>query len=265
MNFSKKNHDLVDQNEMNVKKSQKHDANLQKNSTLYFQVGLILSLLAAYALFEMQFERIKTEVSYDQIIDEPEVFANVILIEEENSKQEQKIEQSKKKLITKDPIVVKNTTVIPIKTSIFITEPVLPTGPIIDPDNFGKLEEKPEDKTYTVIGVEQVPIFPGCEGLQTNTERIECMSKKLNKLVNRSFDTDVVAELGLSGVQRIYLNFTIDEKGNITEIKARHTHKGVQKEALKVAKKIPKMEPGKQSDKNVKVMYSLPIIVKVNY
>ena len=265
MNFSKKNHDLVDQNEINVKKSQKHDANLQKNSTLYFQVGLILSLLAAYALFEMQFERVKREISLDQIIDEPEVVANVFLIEEEISKQEQKIEQSTKKVIIKEPIVVKDKVVIPINTDSFITEPVLANGPIIDPDNFGGLEEKPEDKTYSVIGVEQVPIFPGCEGLKTNTERIECMSIKINKLVKRSFDTDVIADLGLSGVQRIYVNFTIDEKGNITEIKARHTHKSVQKEALKVAHKIPKMEPGKQSDHNVKVMYSLPITVKVNY
>jgi protein TonB len=37
------------------KKSQKHDVNLQTNSTLYFQIGLILCLLGTYALFEMQF------------------------------------------------------------------------------------------------------------------------------------------------------------------------------------------------------------------
>jgi len=53
MNFSKKNHELVGQNEQNVTKSQKHDLNLQKTSTLYFQVGLILTLLATYGLFEM--------------------------------------------------------------------------------------------------------------------------------------------------------------------------------------------------------------------
>ena len=37
--------------------SQKHDTNLQKNGTLYFQIGLILCLLAAYSLFEMQFQK----------------------------------------------------------------------------------------------------------------------------------------------------------------------------------------------------------------
>jgi len=46
MNFLKKVHKLVGKNEQVVKKSQKHDANLQNNSTLYFQVGLILTLFA---------------------------------------------------------------------------------------------------------------------------------------------------------------------------------------------------------------------------
>lgn len=55
MNNSKKSHDFVRQNEKNVKKSQKHDANLQKNSTLYFQVGLILCLLASYGALELSF------------------------------------------------------------------------------------------------------------------------------------------------------------------------------------------------------------------
>ena len=39
-----------------MKTSHKHDANLQKNSTLYFQIGLILCLLGTYALFEMEFQ-----------------------------------------------------------------------------------------------------------------------------------------------------------------------------------------------------------------
>jgi len=44
-------HELIRQNEQNVKKPQKHDANLQKNSTIYFQVGLILCLFMVYGLW----------------------------------------------------------------------------------------------------------------------------------------------------------------------------------------------------------------------
>ena len=56
MSNQKKTHDLIRQNEQIAKKSQKHEANLQKNSTLYFQVGLIVCLLATFGLLEMKFE-----------------------------------------------------------------------------------------------------------------------------------------------------------------------------------------------------------------
>ena len=38
-------------------KPRKHDANLQKNSTLNFQIGLILCLLGTYGVFEMKFKK----------------------------------------------------------------------------------------------------------------------------------------------------------------------------------------------------------------
>jgi protein TonB len=56
MKHFKKSQYIADQSNVIVKKSQKHDVNLQKNSTLYFQVGLIVCLLAVYLLLEMKFE-----------------------------------------------------------------------------------------------------------------------------------------------------------------------------------------------------------------
>ena len=53
MRNPKETHELIRQNEQIVKKPQKHDANLQKNSTIYFQIGLILCLFMVYGLFEM--------------------------------------------------------------------------------------------------------------------------------------------------------------------------------------------------------------------
>lgn len=44
------------------KKSQKYDANLPKNSSLYFQIDLIVCLLVAYGLLEMKFKRAKPQV-----------------------------------------------------------------------------------------------------------------------------------------------------------------------------------------------------------
>src|SRR5690606_26650548 len=52
----KQSKQTVRQNGELAKSSKKHDANLQKNSTLYFQVGLIICLLTAYGVLEMRFK-----------------------------------------------------------------------------------------------------------------------------------------------------------------------------------------------------------------
>jgi len=266
MNFSKKIHDIVDQNDKTVKRSQKHDVNLQKNSTLYFQVGLILALLVTYVLFEMQFQTFAPEVSQGTPLDDDgPVYATIFKIKEEPVKQKKQVKQNKRQLIVKDPKVVPNDTRIPIDTGKLFTEIPITGNPVLNPEALKPIIKDSNDKVYSIIGVEQVPIYPGCENLTTNKQRIDCMSSKLDKLVNRRFNTDVVADLGLSGTQRIYVHFKIDKSGNIIEIKARHPHTRVQKEALKVAMKIPKMLPARQSNKNVEVMYSLPIAIKVSY
>ena len=115
------------------------------------------------------------------------------------------------------------------------------------------------------MNVEQVPICPGCEGLSTNTERRQCMSKKIGKLVLRKFNTDIAENLGLKGKQRIWVEFKIDKTGNVSEIKANAPHAKLKKEAIRVVEKIPQMIPGKQKDKNVEVIYSLPILFQVQY
>ena len=263
MNFSKKNHNLVDQNEKTVKKSQKHDANLQKNSTLYFQVGLILTLLATYGLLEMEFQiNILPETTYTVDDDEPFIL-DAIAIAEVPKPIEKMIKPQKRKLIIKEPIIVKDDVVIPKADDSFITEPIsTPVAPVLDPGDID-VPDEPKFVADNVLGVELVPIYPGCEGLSSNNERLDCMSKKLNKLVGRKFDSDIVSDIGVTKDQRIYVNFKIDKTGQITDIKARSSYAKLKREAIKVANKIPQMTPAKQSNKNVEVMYTLPIMIKV--
>lgn len=53
--------------------------------------------------------------------------------------------------------------------------------------------------------------------------------------------------------------FKIDKNGEIVDIEARAPHKRLEIEAIKVVKKLPKMEPGKQRTRTVGVKYVLPI------
>ncbi|WNH14333.1 energy transducer TonB [Thalassobellus suaedae] len=125
-----------------------------------------------------------------------------------------------------------------------------------------EVSEVEEDIDVPFSVIENVPVFPGCEK-GSNTEKRDCMSKKIAQFVNKKFNTDLASDLGLSGRQRINVIFKIDKTGAITGIRARAPHPGLEKEAARVIGLLPKMKPGKQRGKPVNVPYSLPIIFQV--
>ena len=125
-----------------------------------------------------------------------------------------------------------------------------------------KLVDMDEDIEVPFSVIENVPVFPGCEG-GNNDAKKKCMSDKISDFVNKKFNTDLASELGLSGRQRINVIFKIDKTGNIVGIRARAPHPGLEKEATRVIGLLPKMQPGKQRGKAVTVPYSLPIIFQV--
>lgn len=263
MSNSTKTHELIRQNEKIVKKSQKHDANLQKNSTLYFQVGLILCLLGAYSLFEMEFETQIPEVAKVLEIDDyDEVSIDNFKVYEE-PKAEVKPKTKKKVLLIDEPKIVDDDHVIKETLGIDTPEQNTTSDPVVDPNALNVIDvPEPDDVPFTLI--EKVPVYPGCESKKTNDAKRKCMSDKITKLVQRKFDTNLGGELGLSGKQVIHTQFKIDKTGHVIDIKTRATHPDLEKEAERVINKIPEMTPGKQRDKNVGVIYNLPIIFQVH-
>src|SRR5690606_14345519 len=84
----------------------KHDANLQTNSTLYFQVGLIICLLVTYGLLEMQFEKTLPYIDQGIRIEEPtEILIPVIKIYEDIP--ESKPIQKQVKILSDVPPIIK--------------------------------------------------------------------------------------------------------------------------------------------------------------
>lgn len=132
---------------------------------------------------------------------------------------------------------------------------------VVEVEEVEEVEEEIGDVPFAVI--ESVPIFPGCEGLNNNEERKQCMSQKISQFVNNNFDTGLAADLGLSGINRVYVQFKIDKTGNIVNVAARAPHPRLQSEGERVIKKLPKMKPGQQRGQNVGVLYSLPITFQV--
>jgi len=263
MNNSKKSHKLVRQNEKTVQKSQKHDANLQKNSTLYFQIGLILCLLASYTALEMTFAVNNDSYAYLEEIDDEiyEIVPEKFVIEKEVVKEKQPVRKQPKEPETFE--VVDNDTKMEkaVEKIVSIPEPTKPTK-ALDTDDLDITPPEPEGP-FNILAVQKVPIYKGCEKAKNNEERRQCMSDKLRKLIQKKFDGDLGAELGLSGRQKIDVAFKINKNGDIEIQKVRAPHNELEKEAKRVINKIPKMQPGKNNDKPVEVSYTLPIIFNV--
>lgn len=261
MKHLKKSQYIADQSNVIVKKSQKHDVNLQKNSTLYFQVGLIVCLLAVFSLFEMQFE------SKDYVIVQPPPIDDIEEVDIKNIRVYQEnrtlVEPMKdiQKLGAKNPIIKQNDFPELENTKIIISEPNETNKPI-DPGSI-IIKKVIDDVPIPWNSLEKVPIYPGCESAKTNDKRKKCMSEKIALLIQKKFNTDIGSNLGLTGVQKIDVQFKIDKTGTITDIKTRAPFSQLEDEALRVVEKIPVMKPGLQRGQPVSVLYNLPIVFKV--
>lgn len=105
--------------------------------------------------------------------------------------------------------------------------------------------------------VEEVPIFPGCEDA---TNKRACFKKQINLHVRNNFRYPEEAfRKGIKG--KVNVQITFDEYGNISDTKYRSPHKILQKSTERIINLLPKMIPGKQNGKAVKVTY----MYSVNY
>jgi len=259
----KKSHDIAGQSNTEVQKSHKHDANLQKNSSLYFQIGLTLCLLGTYAMFEMQFETKNLKVATSiPLGPEDNTFVMPPYVIEPDAPKQEPVKKVKQQVITSTIKIVDDQDTRPPVD--LVTSPVVVSEPI-DPNSL-KDNEEPIDipEVFDMNGVEIVPVYPGCEKMTTNRQRIKCMNEKIARLVQRKFDDGMAAQLGLHGVQRINVQFKIDQQGNVVDILTRAPHPSLEKEAERVTNKIPQMQPGLQRKIPVSVIYNLPIVFKVN-
>jgi protein TonB len=122
------------------------------------------------------------------------------------------------------------------------------------------VEEVEEDIVVPFAVIEKVPIFPGCKGA-TNAELKSCFQEKIQEHVLKNFEyPELAQELGIGG--KVFVLFAIDKNGDITDIKSRGPDKILEKEAERIISLLPKMIPGKQRGKSVKVPYSIPIFFK---
>lgn len=233
-------------------------ANLENYSKLFAQLGLVLSLFIVYLL--IQSKTFNNEIAIlsgqDRVLIDDVVPLVDIKIEKKIPK-----EKPPKKVIIEVIDQVKNDK--DIEETIFdVVDPDEPVdmSKLIDvkPDE----DFDPKDAVFDMVFLEEAPLFPGCKG--TKEELKACFSKQIHKFINKKFNAGLAEELGLApGIQRIHTMFKIDKNGNIIDIQARAPHVKLKEEAIRVINLLPKMEPGKQQGRPVKVRYSMPIVFKI--
>jgi protein TonB len=127
--------------------------------------------------------------------------------------------------------------------------------------SFGQEIQK-QNKTFDELktnhlNIEDVPMFRSCKNV-FKSQRRECFQNKMTKHIYKHFYYPKYAfNRGIQG--RVFVQFIIEKDGSISEIKTRGADKSLEKAALKIIKKLPKLIPGKANGKPVRVPYSIPI------
>ena len=131
--------------------------------------------------------------------------------------------------------------------------------------SFGQEIQK-QNKTFDELktnhlNIEDVPMFRSCKNV-FKSQRRECFQNKITKHIRKHFYYPKYAfNRGIQG--RVFVQFIIEKDGSISEIKTRGADKSLEKAALKIIKKLPKLIPGKANGKPVRVPYSIPITWKL--
>jgi periplasmic protein TonB len=122
-----------------------------------------------------------------------------------------------------------------------------------------EVEEIDEDISVPFAVIEDVPVFPGCEGA---SDKKACFQEQMQKHIRKHFRyPEIAQEMGVQG--RVNVMFVIQKDGSIGGIRMRGPDKNLEAEALRIIELLPKMSPGRQRGRPVKVPFSIPITFRL--
>ncbi|HBY68636.1 MAG TPA: energy transducer TonB [Flavobacteriaceae bacterium] len=239
---------------MEPKKNPKADMN--RRSTLFFQIGMILMLFIAWQAIEWK--------TYDK----SDLDAGMVDVGDD-LEEEVPITQQLTPPPPPPPPPPAPEVIEVVEDEEEVEETIIESTEASQEEEIVEVEEIEEEEVEEEIAdvpfavIENVPVYPGCENESGNNAKKRCMSEKVQKFVQKKFDTELANDLGLDGKQRIFVQFKINKSGNIVDVRARAPHPRLEREAVEVVKSLPKMTPGMQRGKAVGVLYSLPILFQV--
>lgn len=232
---------------METKKAPKAD--LSKNSSLYFVIGLCLVLFFSWHAIE--WKTYKKTFDYEALDLDDKEDEEIPITEQIKTPPPPPPPALQVIEVVEDEEEVEETVIESTETD---------EDEIIEVEEV-EIEDEDLDVDVPFAVIEDVPIFPGCEQVSKD-ERRNCFQTQINKHIKRNFRyPEIAQEMGIQG--RVFVNFIIGKDGSIKDIKMRAPDKNLEKEAKRIISKLPKMTPGKQRGRPVRVPFSIPIIFRL--
>lgn len=239
-----------------MKTKKNPEMEIGRNSSLYFALGLNIMLFTSWQLLEYRTYD-KSHIAID-IVDMNEEYEEEIPIINVNAPPPPPppvaIQESIK--IVEDAVEIEETIIESTETN---QEDQIAAPEIAVSDVAVEVVEEDVEVPFAVI--EDIPVFPGCEDV-AKSQRRDCFQHKMEEHITKYFTyPESALELGIQG--KVFVVFIIDANGYIAGIRSRGPDKILEKEAERIISKLPKMIPGKQRGKPVRVPYSVPIVFKL--
>ncbi len=223
---------------MEEKKSPK--ANLEAWKLTFFLAGLILSLVITWRVFEVRSydEIVKNDlVRMDEVIDEEQA---EITKEEEQQKPEPPPEVPKQAVQIEIVENEEEATDNDFDADVDAEEEI--NAEVYEPP---VVEEEEVQEAEIFLVVEEMPEFPGG------------MAKLAQYLSTNIKYPPMAREAGIQG--KVFVGFVVEPDGTVSNVNILRGVPGLDEEAIRVVKAMPKWKPGKQRGQAVRVRYQVPI------
>ena len=231
---------------MELKKSPNVD--LEKDKSIYFQVGLAATLLAFCGIFwvSVSSKEAPKMVQEEQVVEATEI---VEIIKPEEVKEKKDMPKQTVKVMSDILKIVEDDAKI-INELDFFAEP--DENMVVQPIDYGgSAEGVLADEDAPFVSVEEMPKFQGGD------------FSKFSKWVQKNCQYPVMAqETGIQG--SVLVQLVVEKDGSVSVVEVLNSpDKLLTDEALRVIKKSPKFTPGKQRGVPVRVQFVLPVTFKL--
>ncbi len=225
---------------MEIKKSPKAD--LENGKGLSLLLGLVVAVSVVFVSLEWRSVSIEKVVAKNDL--NIEDIDDALIIEDQKI-EEPPPEQPKPENIIKVQVpdvikVVDNSKDVPKVVITDVNDPPPPPPP--------PRKKEEAEKIFTVV--EDPCEFPGGMG---------ALMKFLSKNINYP---EIAQENGIQG--RVIVSFVVEKNGLPSQVKVvRGVDPALDKEAIRVVKKMPAWKPGKQQGRAVRQRFTLPVVFRL--